>query len=231
MKHLLFAAALVFPATQIQAAEPDLAHMVFFTLAEDTTGNRETLVAACQKYLSDHDGTVYFSTGSINEDLDRDVNDKEFDVALHVVFDSRKAHDKYQTHPQHLKFIDENKHLWSAVRVFDSNVSSPNHDTIPEGGKGFAGMISGEVSSKQYGQTVLNVTEIGKAWRHSQAKDAPSLVGRKILVDGREKATNIAEFISRLKVGETITVDVANKKGDSLTILELTEDQRTGLGE
>ena len=50
------------------------------------------------------------------------MNDKEFDVALHVVFDSRKAHDKYQTHPKHLKFLEENKQPWSKVRVFDSNV-------------------------------------------------------------------------------------------------------------
>ena len=49
MKHLLVALAFVFTASQTQAAEPQLAHMVFFTLAEDTKENRDTLVAACEK--------------------------------------------------------------------------------------------------------------------------------------------------------------------------------------
>ena len=47
----------------------------------------------------------------------------DFDVALHVVFDSREAHDAYQTAPRHNQFIDENKPNWERVRVFDSYVS------------------------------------------------------------------------------------------------------------
>jgi hypothetical protein len=30
------------------------------------------------------------------------------------------AHDKYQDHERHKKFIDENKGNWDKVRVFDS---------------------------------------------------------------------------------------------------------------
>lgn len=230
MKHLLLASVLVFSTLQIHAAEPHLAHMVFFTLAEDTSANRETLVAACQKYLSDHEGTVYFSAGSINEELDREVNDKDFDVALHLVFESRKAHDTYQTHPRHLQFIDENKHLWSAVRVFDSNVASASHQAIPKGGQGFAGMLRGEVTHKKDGRITLRVTEIIKAWRHSEAKDAASLVGKSIVLAGREKAADIGKFIRGLKVGQRITIDVANQQENTMTILELTDDQRERLG-
>ena len=225
MKQLLIALVLVFTASQTQAAEPQLAHMVFFTLAEDTKENRDTLVAACEKYLSDHDGTVYFSAGVINEELDRDVNDKDFDVALHLVFASQKAHDTYQTAPKHLKFIEENKHLWSSVRVFDSNVM-PSYDKVPKDGQGFAGMLTGKVVNKQYGQIILEVAEVGEIWRHSKAENAKSLVGKKIPVISRDGANNINKFIGLLKVGETITVDVANKEGDSFTILELTEKQR-----
>ena len=32
----------------------------------------------------------------------------------------KAAHDTYQDHPRHLRFIEENKELWSKVRVFDS---------------------------------------------------------------------------------------------------------------
>ena len=102
---------------------PMLAHMVFFTLKDSTSQNREKLVAACKKYLTDHPGTVYFSAGTRAEELSRDVNDKEFDVALHLVFKDKASHDLYQDAPRHLEFIDENKASWAKVRVFDSYVT------------------------------------------------------------------------------------------------------------
>ncbi|MBA3313537.1 MAG: Dabb family protein [Planctomycetaceae bacterium] len=99
-----------------------LAHMVFFTLKDRTPANREQLVAACDMYLNEHPGTVYYSAGTRVEELDREVNDKEFDVALHLVFKDKAAHDVYATAPRHIKFIDENKDGWAKVRVFDSYV-------------------------------------------------------------------------------------------------------------
>ncbi len=99
-----------------------LAHMVYFTLKESSPANIEALVAACRKYLSGHPGTVYFGAGTVVPDLDRPVNVRDFDVALQVVFESRAAHDAYQTAPRHLQFIEENKPNWAQVRVFDANV-------------------------------------------------------------------------------------------------------------
>jgi hypothetical protein len=99
-----------------------LSHDVFFTLKDKTPVNQHTLVAACQKYLKKHEGVVFFSAGVLATDLTRDVNDLGFDVALHVVFKTKADQDRYQTHPLHLKFIEENQKLWSKVRVFDSYV-------------------------------------------------------------------------------------------------------------
>ena len=130
MNRLHFAApiaicfALMVAMTQEAAAgEPQLAHMVYFTLNQDTDAAKKKLVAACKKHLSGHEGTVYFSAGVIVKELQREVNDRNFHVALHMVFRDKAAHDKYQTHPRHLKFIQENKDSWSGVRVFDSYVS------------------------------------------------------------------------------------------------------------
>src|SRR5262245_56890844 len=94
-----------------QAAEPQLAHMVYFTLASETPENQEKLVAACEKYVSGHDGTVYFSVGTLAKDLKRDVNDQGFSVALNIVFENKAAYEKYAPHARHLKFIEENKAL------------------------------------------------------------------------------------------------------------------------
>jgi hypothetical protein len=52
------------------------------------------------------------------------VNVRDFDGALQLVFESRAAHDAYQTAPRHLQFIDENKPTWAQVRVFDANIES-----------------------------------------------------------------------------------------------------------
>lgn len=130
MRNLLFAfAGLTFfcppDAPAVGAAERPLAHMVFFTLKESTPANRAAMIAACDKYLSDHDGTLYYSAGEVCKELNREVNVTDFDIALHVVFSDKAAHDVYQTHPRHLKFIEENKASWSKVRVFDSYLPTP----------------------------------------------------------------------------------------------------------
>jgi hypothetical protein len=101
-------------------AGPRLAHNVFFSLKERTPAARQRLIEACHKYLKPHPGVVFFAAGSLADDLAREVNDRDFDVSLHVVFDSRASHDKYQTAELHLKFIAENQASWAKVRVFDS---------------------------------------------------------------------------------------------------------------
>ena len=97
-------------------------HNVFFTLHESTPATRQKLVDDCRKYLSGHPGEVYFSAGVLCDSLARPVNDREFDVGLHVVFRSMADHDVYQQDPRHLRFIEENKPTWKKVRVFDSEV-------------------------------------------------------------------------------------------------------------
>ncbi len=101
-----------------------LAHNVYFTLTDASDAAKHALVAACKKYLRDHPGVVFFAAGTLQPELERPVNVRDFDVALHVVFDSLAAHDAYQTAPDHLKFIEENKPNWKQVRVFDSHVES-----------------------------------------------------------------------------------------------------------
>jgi hypothetical protein len=99
-----------------------IAHNVYFALKDNSPAAKEKLVAACKKYLSKHPGEVFFAAGVLARDLDRPVNDREFDVALHIVFVDRKAHDVYQDAPRHKDFIAENKDNWKKVRVFDSEV-------------------------------------------------------------------------------------------------------------
>ncbi len=110
-------------ATQAQAKTgPTLSHDVYFSLKDNSPAARKKLVDACNKYLTGHDGEVFFGAGELCGDLKRDVNDINFDVALHIVFKDLASHDKYQTAKRHVQFIEENKANWKKVRVFDSYI-------------------------------------------------------------------------------------------------------------
>ncbi len=101
---------------------PQLAHMVFFSLKDKSSKAKRQLVELCNKYLSKHPGTVYYSAGVIVTELDRKVNVQDWDVSLHLVFQNKDYHDQYQTAKRHLQFIKEGKDNWAKVRVFDSYV-------------------------------------------------------------------------------------------------------------
>ena len=102
------------------AANPPIAHMVYFKLKDSNAKSRQALVDACDKYLASHPGTLFYAAGILAEDLDREVNDRDWDVSLNLVFKDKASHDKYQDAKSHIQFIDENKATWAAVRVFDS---------------------------------------------------------------------------------------------------------------
>tara|TARA_R110002111_G_scaffold168038_2_gene234056 strand:+ start:191177 stop:191497 length:321 start_codon:yes stop_codon:yes gene_type:complete len=105
-------------------ADTQLAHMVYFTLKDNSPKASEAMVQACLKYLKKHPGVLYFSAGTRGPEFQREVNDQEYHVVLNVVFDNKESHDKYQIAADHLTFIEENKAKWAKVRVFDSYVTS-----------------------------------------------------------------------------------------------------------
>ena len=97
-----------------------LTHSVFFSLKEPTEPNIQQFVEDCYEYLSDADGVVSLHAGARILDLDRELNDDQFHVALIVIFESRAAHNAYQEMDKHQTFLKRNKDTWAAVRVFDA---------------------------------------------------------------------------------------------------------------
>ena len=123
------AAALALAAPAVRAEGPMVGHMVYFKLKDRSPEARQKLVGACKKYLSGHPGTVFFAAGVVGDAFDRPVNDRDWDVALHLVFVDQAAHDKYQEAERHLKFIEENRASWEKVRVFDSLIEAGDAET------------------------------------------------------------------------------------------------------
>jgi hypothetical protein len=107
-------------ASPASGKEALLVHNVYFSLKDNSGPARERLLQACRRYLEGHPGVVFFTCGVRAEGLERPVNDREFDVGLHIVFANRAAHDQYQESAAHQQFVRENRDNWIKVRVFDS---------------------------------------------------------------------------------------------------------------
>lgn len=108
------------PQQPAAASAVPVVHNVYFKLKDNSDENVAKLVAACKKYLQPQPGVVFFACGGVAKELARPVNDRDWDVGLHVVFENMAAHDRYQEDPQHLQFITENRDNWEKVRVFDT---------------------------------------------------------------------------------------------------------------
>jgi quinol monooxygenase YgiN len=100
-----------------------LAHNVYFTLIDNSEAARRTLLDACLKYLVDHPGVVSFACGTLAADHARPVNDRDWDVGLHIVFADKAAHDQYQASAAHHQFVAETRGNWKNSRVFDTELA------------------------------------------------------------------------------------------------------------
>jgi heme-degrading monooxygenase HmoA len=101
-----------------------LAHNVYFTLHDNSPEACQAIIDSCYKYLFDENGVVSGSAGLRTPSLTRPVNDSEFEVALHLVFESLDDHNRYQVCENHLAFIAENQANFKVVRVFDTDLES-----------------------------------------------------------------------------------------------------------
>jgi hypothetical protein len=53
-------------------------------------------------------------------EFDKGATDGSYAFSVVLVFESAAKESEYLYHPEHMKFIDANKHLWGKVQVIDS---------------------------------------------------------------------------------------------------------------
>ncbi len=99
-----------------------IAHNVYFTLHDNSEAARQSLLDACHKYLAVQPGILSFHCGVLAADHVRPVNNRDFDVGLHLIFEDKAAHDRYQASPGHNQFVAEMSPNWAKSRVFDTVV-------------------------------------------------------------------------------------------------------------
>ncbi len=109
------------------AASTAFLHMVYFWMRENAKAeDAERLAQGCRTHLADIPGVLRLEVG-FPAGTPRDVVDNSYGVALLVEFADSAAHDVYQDHPDHLRFIAECGFLWSHVRVYDTVIPPVEH--------------------------------------------------------------------------------------------------------
>ncbi|MFZ4478002.1 MAG: Dabb family protein [Saprospiraceae bacterium] len=95
-------------------------HTVYFWLKNK--GNAQDLEALYQgiKTLTTIKEIQTAYIGTPADTKERPVIDGSYDLSITWVFKNSADQDAYQIHPTHLKFVEENSHLWERVIVYDA---------------------------------------------------------------------------------------------------------------
>lgn len=93
-------------------------HVYFWLKHPESKEDLQKLIAGLEA-LSAVPEIKFFHIGTPAA-TDREVIDNTYAVSWLNVFASAHDQDVYQTHPLHLKFIEDCSHLWSKVKVYDS---------------------------------------------------------------------------------------------------------------
>lgn len=111
----------------------------------------------------------------------------------------------------------------------------PEKLKFPDELKGFKGTIGGAVISKQDNGFTIKIMKVGNILPGNKAANPESAVGKIVLISaGGEKGKDgkwrpieaQIKFISSLKFGEIIKIQVVNDEGERLHIIELDQWQR-----
>jgi hypothetical protein len=114
------AAISTLPAS-VQAAEtPSLfVHHVYFWLKNPSSkADHAKLLKGLQTLTAIE--VIKTSHIGVPADTNRPVIEKSYQFSLLLIFNNRKDQDAYQTHPIHLKFVEDCSSLWTKVIVYDS---------------------------------------------------------------------------------------------------------------
>ena len=94
-------------------------HVVIFWTDPAQPNAADELIAGANQYLKPIPGVLNFHVGKM-VGSHRPVVDQTYQVALNLVFPTKKAQDDYQVHPLHVDFIEKCfKRVCKKVAVYD----------------------------------------------------------------------------------------------------------------
>ena len=94
-------------------------HHVFFWLRKELSQQDVDKFEKGVKSLLSIEGLI---TGDVGKpaSTDRPIIDNSYSFSLLTIFNDKDAHDTYQDHPVHHKFLEECRHLSAKILVYDS---------------------------------------------------------------------------------------------------------------
>ncbi len=122
----------------------------------------------------------------------------------------------------------------AAAVLFTAGAFADDGRELPEGMRGFSGVLRGKVTEKVDNGFRLQVQEVVKVWEGNKAAKPADAVGLTLLVNvqwrqGDGGAWHPVEqhlrFVRSLEAGETVAVEAVNDEGGRLHILELSKEQ------
>lgn len=94
-------------------------HVVIFWTDPAQANAADELITGTEKLLKPIPGVLQFHVGKM-VGSHRPVVDQTYQVALNLVFPSKKAQDDYQVHPLHLEFVEKYvRRVVKKVLVYD----------------------------------------------------------------------------------------------------------------
>ena len=107
---------------QARKIKEPLIHTVLFWLNNpESEKDRLAFESAIQELIETNPQGIQSHIGKPAETSQREVVDSSYTYLYLITFSSLEAEAAYQNDPTHHKFIEEAKHLWKKVVVYDSN--------------------------------------------------------------------------------------------------------------
>ena len=96
-----------------------LSHIVIFWTDPANPNAADELMAAANALLKNIPGVLQFHAGKM-VNSHRPVVDQSYQVALRMVFADKHAEQDYQSHPQHIEFVEKHvRRLMKQVVIYD----------------------------------------------------------------------------------------------------------------
>jgi hypothetical protein len=96
-----------------------LYHHVLFWLKPETTEEEKTAFRAGLDSLTGVESIKSMHVG-VPAEISRPVVDTTYTYSLVVSFDDMAGHDVYQVHPVHKAFLEQYRHMFEKVVIYDS---------------------------------------------------------------------------------------------------------------
>lgn len=134
-----------------------------------------------------------------------------------------KVGDRVLVEPFHLEPGHDHLTVVEELRKLAEEGPKEEPGALPEGFRGFRGMVAGTLVKKGEAAFLLKVEKITRVWKGSKAKNPESIVGKEVEVRLWKKSRLYEQHLRTLRElepGDRIVCEPFHFEGDDLTLVE-----------